>query len=125
MAKYKPHFWFLGLMSFYFTVRYLRVNVDGLPDFVRFHLTDLLFVPTMTCFALIFTRILKRDSSLLIPIYMVFIQTALVSIYFEWYLPTYKSKPGWYTADWIDVVMYFMGAFIYIVIQEFSLKRSK
>lgn len=125
MAKFRPHFWFVGLMTIYFIIRYLRVNIDGLPDFIRFYATDILFVPAMTCFALIFTRILKRDHTLMIPIYMVLIQTAIISLYFEWYLPTYKSKPGWYTSDWVDVIMYFIGAILYLTIQKFSLKLNK
>ena len=125
MAKFKPHFWFLGIMIVYFFIRYLRLNVEGLPAFIKFYATDVLFVPAMTCFALIFTRILKRNNKLLIPIYMIFIQTAVISVYFEWYLPTFKSKPGWYTSDWVDVIMYFLGAIAYIAIQQYSLKSTK
>lgn len=112
-------------MIVYFFIRYLRLNVEGLPAFIKFYATDVLFVPAMTCFALIFTRILKRNNKLLIPIYMIFIQTAVISVYFEWYLPTFKSKPGWYTSDWVDVIMYFLGAIAYIAIQQYSLKSTK
>lgn len=121
MAKYKPHFWFIGLMSFYFFVRYIRVNVEGMPDFIRFYLTDLIFVPTMCCFALIFVRILKRDTTITISPVLVLMQTLFVSIYFEWYLPTYKGRIGWYTSDPWDIVMYFCGAFLFLVIQRYSI----
>lgn len=123
MVKYKPHFWFIGLMTFYFLVRYVRVHFDATPDFIRFYLTDIIFVPAMSCFALIFVRILKRDSTLLISPIIIFIQTLFVSIYFEWYLPTFKGRIGWYTGDVWDVLMYFIGALLFLIIQHYSISK--
>ena len=71
----------------------------------------------MCTFALIGVRVIKRDAQAIIPWYFVLIQTVFVAIYFEWYLPVFHGKPGWYTSDLIDVVMYFIGAGLFLLIQ--------
>ncbi len=105
-------------MLAYFAVRYVRSAYDLAPDFVRYYLTDLMFVPTMGIFALIVVRYLKRDSTIRIPAFVVFVQVVLVSMFFEWYLPNYSGKVGWYTADMVDVLMYFFGGFIFLFAQK-------
>lgn len=105
-------------MIAYFIVRFLRINSPELPTFIRFYLTDLLFIPTMGFFALIFVRILKRDVTIKITAPSLFIQVLLVSIYFEWYLPNYSSTSHWYTSDFIDVLMYVFGGFIFLWMQR-------
>ena len=116
MARYRPHIIFAGIMLFYFLVRWYRPMSESI--FIKHYLTDLLFVPAMCLFALIFLRLIRRDNSLLIPISFVILQTIFVSIYFEWYLPTYHGRPGWYTADWLDILMYFLGAVLFTFIQR-------
>ena len=105
-------------MISYFIVRYVRVSFTNLPDFIRFYLTDLIFVPAMSVFALIAVRYLKRDSKIRIPAHLVFIQVAFVSVFFEWYLPNFSSKVDWYTGDLFDVVMYVLGGFAFLLIQR-------
>ena len=104
-------------MLLYLIVRYLRATVTELPDFVRFHLTDLLFVPAMSLFALIFVRYIKRDINLTIPFYYVLVQVIIISIYFEWYLPNFSVNLDWYTPDLMDIVMYSLGGVIFLILQ--------
>jgi amino acid permease len=113
----KAILWFAGIMCVYFTARGLRLAVD-LPDFFRFHLTDLLFVPAMSLFALILIRRFKKDESLQIPRLTVFAQVVLISIFFEYYLPTYRSHIHPYTSDPVDVLMYFTGGVLFLVLQR-------
>jgi len=117
MVKRKAYFWFGGIMAGYFIVRTLRTTCPELPDFVRFHLTDLLFVPAMSLFALILIRKIKKDDCLRIPFWTVLLQVVLVSIYFEYYLPVFRSHVHPYTSDPIDVVMYFLGGFLFMALQ--------
>lgn len=116
MDKYRPHIAFGIIMLIYFLIRWIRVDLEN--AFISYYFTDLLFVPAMCTFALIFTRMIKRNPSWIVPLHFVLIQTALISIYFEWYLPTYYGRPGWYTSDFADVIMYFLGAVIFVVIQR-------
>lgn len=118
MVKYRPHIFFVGIMCSYFFVRFLRLSVEQLPEFIRFYLTDLLFVPAMCAFALIIVRLLKGDATLKISAFLVFTQVALVSLFFEWYLPYHSEKQDWYTSDMLDVVMYCIGGILFLILQR-------
>lgn len=124
MAKYKAHIAFVLLMSVYFLIRYLRVRVENLPDFVRYHLTDLLFVPVMSLFALIIIRFIKRDSTITIHWLAVMVQVAVVSIYFEWYLPNNSPEGHIHVSDWIDCLMYAIGGVLFILAQPFLTQKN-
>lgn len=115
MHKGYLHKWFLVFGLLYFITRVIRwANPGSFPLFAGYF-TDLLFVPTMCLFALIFTRIIKRDHSIQINWSWIVILTAFVSYYFEYYLP---FQPGnLYVSDPWDVVCYGIGAFIFIFIQ--------
>jgi len=113
MAKHRDISLFLGLMGLYFLVRW--AYIFGTTGFLRWYLTDLLFVPAMCIFGLILIRRLKNDPSIRIPWYSVLLQVTVVSIYFEWYLP---SKNLQYTSDPIDIIMYVLGGIAFLVIQR-------
>ncbi len=113
MAKYRAHIAFIVIMATYFLIRYLRSTVEHLHDFIRFHLTDLLFVPAMCLFALIILRFTRRTPELTIPWYSVMIQVAVVCFYFEWYLPNNTPKGHTHVADIVDCFMYFIGGILF------------
>jgi hypothetical protein len=104
---------FFSLFGLYFIARFLRQNWAEAPLFLRFYFTDLLFVPTMCWSALFVVRWVKRNNSITISPVLIFIQVILVSIYFEWYLPNYKSHLHPYTSDYWDVLMYGLGGLIF------------
>lgn len=105
-------------MIFYFIVRFIRIVFPEAPNFIRFHLTDILFIPAMALFALIFGRFIKNDQTLKISPVLLFFQASLIALYFELYLPYYSARASEYTSDLWDVVMYFMGAFLFLFIQK-------
>jgi len=117
MVRYRPHITLVVLMLIYLLIRLLRVEVTGIPTFVRYYLTDLLFLPVLCLAALVVIRYLKRDAHLQIPVPYVFLQATLISLYFEWYLPVYPIGQNHYTGDILDVGMYFSGALAYCIIQ--------
>ena len=118
MAKYKAHLFLLVFLSMYLFVKLLMKNdlVDSF--FFRFYFTDLLFVPSMCLFALIGVRSLKRDNKIRIPVKYVFAQTVFVSILFEYVLPSSQTYAKLQTADFLDAVMYFIGAILYLLLQK-------
>jgi hypothetical protein len=122
MGKNKPLFAFIIIMLLYFMIRCFRDTFPSLPQFFRFYLTDLLFVPAMASIALVVIRFLKQDSTLLISSVLLLFQTTLISIYFEWYLPNFDRNSDWYTGDLLDVLMYFIGAFFFYLLQRTSFK---
>jgi hypothetical protein len=100
-------------MIAYFLVRWALIF--GETGFLRWYLTDLIFVPAMCTFALIAVRRIKKDSTAIIPARNIYLQILLVALYFEWYLPDQDAK---YTSDPWDIVMYIIGGFIFIGIQK-------
>lgn len=102
-------------MCLYAVLRLLR-HWNILPELISNYGTDVLFVPAMCLFALIFILYFKGEHS--IPFWMVVVQTLLISIYFEWYLPNNCTTPPCYIADLNDVIAYFLGAFLFIVLQK-------
>lgn len=107
-------------MLLYCIARLIRMSFpDALPLFSGYF-TDILFVPAMCTFALIFTRIIKRDTTLKVQWYLVVLITIAISYYFEYYLP---FQPGnTYISDGLDVVCYAIGAILFGVIQYFEPK---
>lgn len=113
MVKQRPIFFFCALMAVYFLVRWALIF--GETGILRWYLTDLLFVPAMCSFGLIFVRILRREPRITLKWRHVFTQVVFVSIYFEWYLPKNYNQ---YTADPWDVVMYIFGGIVYLLVQK-------
>ncbi|WP_452219700.1 hypothetical protein [Lacinutrix salivirga] len=87
----------------------------ALPNWMYFYLSDLLCMPLVfsTCLAII--RVLKKDNSIYIPLGAVLVLTIYYSVYFEYFLPQYNER---YTADCIDIVMYFLGALLFYGYQK-------
>lgn len=112
-------------MTLYFLTRIARDTWTDLPQFFRFHFTDLLFVPCMCLVGLITVRYIKRNPIAVIPWYLVFLQTAIITYYFEYYLPRNCTGLSCYQFDYIDIVMYFLGGFLFLWLQGFDLARSK
>jgi hypothetical protein len=98
----------LALLALYGATRWAREHLD-LPVFFRDHFTDLLFIPVQLIAALWITRIVRRDMELRISAIWVVLQVVLVSVLFEWYMPTYGAQRTHFTADLKDVAMYVLG----------------
>lgn len=117
MVKYRAHIAFVLIMSTYFLVRYLRNHFPDLPDFFRYHFTDLLFVPAMSLFALIVIRFMKRNAEITIHWLVVAVQVVIVTLYFEWYLPNNPPEGHIHVSDWVDCLMYALGGLSFIITQ--------
>lgn len=103
-------------MSLYVLTRLIRPVVDS--EFIKYHLTDLFFIPVLLSASVLLTKIIKRDNKLLyLKPLDIGIVIFFVSIYFEWYLPNFNN-PNQYTSDYIDIIMYFVGGLIFWFIQK-------
>lgn len=118
MVKYRVYTYFVVTMILYFIVRFVRIVFPDSPDFIRYYLTDILFVPAMALFALIFARFFKNDPALKISPLLLLFQTVVIAFYFEYYLPNYSVRAVEYTSDLLDVVMYFIGAGLFLLLQK-------
>lgn len=120
----RPIYFLIIVMSLYAIIRILRASFE-LPSFFAYYLTDVLFVPAMCLFALAVIRLIRPENAIVIPWYYVVLQTVLVSIYFEWYLPSMCTHEPCYVADRWDVLCYLAGACIYLVLQRHYLSTLK
>lgn len=113
------------LFGLYFLARFLRVAWSDAPNFIHYHFTDLLFVPLMGNIAWLSTRWVKRDPKLKIPVLYAYVLVVLSVVYFEWYLPNYKSHIHPYTSDPIDSLMYLIGGVVFHFQLRLNLVDSK
>lgn len=98
-----------------FTIYMLqRFNIP-LPSLINNYVNDLLCLPLLLGAMTFLIRWLKKDDKFQFPLSFVVFLACYYAVYFEYYLP--KVNPR-YTADWIDVVLYFSGGFAYFFIQN-------
>lgn len=71
-------------------------------------------MPIVLGISLFMTRILHRDQNLRLGLFTAFSVAILYALYFELYLPGRNVR---YTADPIDVLLYFSGALIFYLAQ--------
>lgn len=92
----------------------------ALPFLIRNYLNDFLILPIVLWVVLAFLQEFKGKQALVSwPIAMLLV--AYYSVFFEWYLPRFHSR---YTADFFDVVCYFLGAGVFMAFQAKIIKVS-
>lgn len=101
-------FIFLSILS----LLYFNMN---LPEWVTSYVNDFLCMPIVLTICLKAVHIIKKDKSTRLDLFTIASLTTFYSVYFEWYLPQVEPR---YTADWLDVVMYFTGALVFYYLQH-------
>lgn len=87
-----------------------------LPHFIKFYLNDFLCMPIVLSICLASIRYLKNDNTIYVPIGVIIIITLYFSLHFEWLLPKFHER---YTADFIDIGLYFLGALLFYKFQKY------
>jgi len=81
-----------------------------LPSVLNNYANDLFCLPLLLG-AMEFTiRHLKKDKDFKFPVGFVILLASCYSFYFEYYLPSFNQR---YTADWADVILYFLGGLLF------------
>ena len=86
-----------------------------LPRIVRFYINDFLIVPIILTTSLFILRWSRNDKNYQISIWIVLYLCALYSVIFEYFLPKFHLR---YTADSIDVILYFASGLIFYILQK-------
>lgn len=107
---------FLIALSIYLMQR-LKVP---LPKLINNYANDLLCLPLALGVITYIIRWLKKDVFFEISFVFVILLSGFYSFYFEYYLPQFDSR---YTGDWIDVILYFSGAFAYFFCGKMENRR--
>ena len=86
-----------------------------LPRIIQFYVNDFLIVPIILTVSLYFLRWSKNNASYQIPLWIVLYLSGLYTIIFEVFLPRFHPR---YTADHIDIILYFASGFIFYMLQK-------
>ncbi|MDR6967227.1 hypothetical protein J2X31_001234 [Flavobacterium arsenatis] len=101
-----------GIFLFIYLARWFHLQ---LPQWMYSYVNDFLCLPIVLHITLVVIRYIKKDTSILLNWYHIISIAFLFTVYFEWYLPKNNSR---YTADWVDVLLYFLGGFLFFVLQR-------
>jgi glycopeptide antibiotics resistance protein len=82
----------------------------------------MLAIPVMLIPAVFFMRLAYKNPKLRLSKVKVFFACAYVAISFELLIPLYND---YYKADWLDVVMYFLGGGIFVMLNRDLIKNQK
>lgn len=100
-----------GLIGITAGTIYYRQSVNlSLPWYVNDYLNDLLLMPLVLGLLSFTIRYLKNDSSFQFSLSFIIGLALYYSLYFEYYLPEVNPR---YTGDWIDILLYFFGGFLF------------
>lgn len=110
----RRYFWLVGLTTAYAVHLVLKFGRVPVPPFFSHYFADLLCIPLLLSYTLLFMRWVKQEPDLQLSPTMILVGVAYVSVVFEWVLPHFFSR---YTADSWDVVMYGIGGIFYYCFQ--------
>lgn len=97
------------------TVYFAQKLKLSLPKIINFYLNDFLIIPILLISCLIFLRWSRQNKNYQIPVWIVLYICGLYALLFEYILPKFHPR---YTADIIDAVLYFIGGFVFMVLQK-------
>jgi hypothetical protein len=86
-----------------------------LPKIIQFYLNDFLIVPIILTISLVILRWSKNNESYQISIWVILYICGLYGLLYEYILPKFHPR---YTADIIDVVLYFISGFVFFILQK-------
>jgi hypothetical protein len=92
------------------TIYFMQRLQLPLPALINNYVNDLLCLPLVLGAITYVIRSLKKDASFELPIGFIVVLAGFYSFYFECYLPQFNSR---YTADFIDVILYFTAGFAF------------
>jgi len=115
LAKIFVDKYFVFYCLSWFIIRYTRQIGFPIPILNNW-LTDFVFVPLIAHFTLVIAHFFyRKQAQLSFRLIHILVLAGYVSIIYEYIAPKYTS---YNTADWGDVVVYFLGAFFYYYIHQ-------
>lgn len=106
----------LGLIIYLF--QYLDVE---LPKIINNYVNDFLIIPIVLFTCLLFLRWSRNNSNFILSLPIILYVCCMYSILFEFVFPKYLSR---YTADFIDVLLYFTSGILFYMLQNKTLKND-
>ncbi|MCD8440570.1 hypothetical protein [Tenacibaculum finnmarkense] len=91
-----------------------------LPQIVQFYVNDFLIMPMVLTISLVVLRWSKNNKNYQIPLWIILYSCSFYAFLYEYILPKFYQR---YTADRIDVLLYFIGGFIFFILQKIGDKK--
>jgi len=114
--------YFILSIVLYAIVQLSRHYEFYLPEFLNNYLTDFLCMPIVLTLCLFGIRVIHKKEHLELNGFMIISMTLFYAVLFEFILPKYSTN---YTADPLDVMMYFFGTlFFWVIRTKFKLNLS-
>ncbi|MBE7628873.1 hypothetical protein [Tenacibaculum piscium] len=93
-----------------------------LPEIINFYVNDFLIIPIVLTISLYVLRWSKNDKKYQLPLWIILYCSGLYAVIFEYFLP--KTHPR-YTADSVDVFLYFLSGFLFFMLQKIDENNLK
>jgi hypothetical protein len=97
-----------------YTLQRFAINV---PKIINNYLNDFLIVPIVLFLSLVVLRYTRKNAQFTLSIPLILYVCVSYSVLFEFIFPNYLAR---YTKDYIDVILYFAGGFIFYKLQNKS-----
>ncbi|WP_370408226.1 hypothetical protein [Tenacibaculum dicentrarchi] len=91
-----------------------------LPRIVQFYMNDFLIMPIVLTISLFILRWSKNNENYQIPLWIILYICGFYAFLYEYLLPKFYLR---YTADSIDVLLYFISGFIFFILQKIPDKK--
>lgn len=100
---------------------YIRQRLD-LPLYlpINNYFNDFVCLPLVLVLLRFFIRYVKKDKDFQFSLLFVLLLASYYSFFFEWYLPELNSR---YTADWIDVGLYFTSGILFFMVENSNRRK--
>jgi len=99
-------YYFIILIISYALIKFDQATGSLLPNWIYYYVPDLLCLPILLCISnYLLKKVTNRFHSF--SLLHVVVAAAYITIVFELILPNFSST---YTSDWLDGLMYFIGA---------------
>lgn len=105
--------YFIVSVGLYFLVHFFRFLNQPLPLLINSYLTDFLCMPIVLTICLVGVRAIKKIPDFKLTLSMIVGMTVFYAVLFELILPMFYPI---YHADFVDLFMYVLGAFMYFLI---------
>lgn len=86
-----------------------------LPQIIRFYVNDFLIMPIVLYACLLILQKTKNNKNYKISVPIILYLCFLYSLLFEFIFPNYLAR---YTKDYIDILLYFAGGFVFYQLQK-------
>ncbi len=103
-------------------IYYAQKKAIQLPSIINNYVNDFLIIPIILIPSLFILQWSKGDKNYKISAWVILYICVFYALFFEYIIPQYHSR---YTADLIDVILYFAGGFVFYSLQNVTYVINK